>query len=169
MKRIVLVALAVALALGVVGVGGQSTQAMTRGNKILVFDSMVGLPPALTGTQNPIRGVNGGGLPWELTAAAGRLQTNGELDVVVEGLVFSAGPNAGKNTIPNFRAIVSCLTTDGEVVNVSTGLFPATTGPASEGGGNARIRETLALPQPCLAPIVFVTSPSGAWFAVTGG
>ena len=27
----------------------------------------------------------------------------------------------------------------------------------------------LALPSPCLAPIVFVASPTGSWFAVTGG
>jgi hypothetical protein len=24
------------------------------------------------------------------------------------------------------------------------------------------------LPSPCIAPIVFVTSPNGAWFAATG-
>jgi len=26
----------------------------------------------------------------------------------------------------------------------------------------------LELPQPCIAPIVFVTSPGGAWFSITG-
>jgi len=26
----------------------------------------------------------------------------------------------------------------------------------------------VGLPQPCIAPIVFVTSPTGAWFAATG-
>jgi len=49
-----------------------------------------------------------------------------------------------------------------------TGLFPATTGAAAEGGGNADIEADLVLPQPCIAPIVFVTSPTGAWFATTG-
>jgi hypothetical protein len=34
--------------------------------------------------------------------------------------------------------------------------------------GNAKIEEELDLPDPCLAPIVFVTSPTGSWFAVTG-
>lgn len=48
-----------------------------------------------------------------------------------------------------------------------TDAFPATQGFASEGGGNAKIEADLALPQPCLAPIIFVTSPGGAWFAVT--
>ena len=30
------------------------------------------------------------------------------------------------------------------------------------------ISDTIVLPQPCIAPIVFVTSPGGAWFAATG-
>ena len=33
---------------------------------------------------------------------------------------------------------------------------------------DALIDEVLDLPDPCIAPIVFVTSPTGAWFAVTG-
>lgn len=170
MKQYVLFVLAVMLALGavLVSAGAPPATAMER-PKPLVFDTMVGLPAAYTGTQNPIRGINGGGLPWAIGAAQGRLRANGDLDISVQGLVFAAGPNTGKNTIPNFRAVVSCLTVDGGVVNVSTDLFPATVGAAEEGGGNAVIRANLALPQPCLAPIVFVTSPSGAWFATTGG
>jgi hypothetical protein len=31
--------------------------------KLLEFDSMIGLPSSMTGTQSPIRGINGGGLP----------------------------------------------------------------------------------------------------------
>jgi hypothetical protein len=46
--------------------------------------------------------------------------------------------------------------------NVETGLVPATT------TGNAEIEATVNLPSPCFAPIVFVTSPTGSWFAVTG-
>jgi hypothetical protein len=36
------------------------------------------------------------------------------------------------------------------------------------GGGNAEIEAQLTLPQPCIAPLIFVTSPGGAWFAATG-
>jgi streptogramin lyase len=46
--------------------------------------------------------------------------------------------------------------------NVSTGQFPA------DAAGNSEIEDTVALPQPCIAPIVFVASPDGAWFAATG-
>jgi hypothetical protein len=107
-------------------------------------------------------------LPWAIGASRGELYASGKLVVKVQGLVFSAGPNAGSNTVPNFRAIVSCLKSDGSVENVTTGLFPATLGPAAQGGGTAKIEANLTLPQPCIAPIVFVTSPGGAWFAATG-
>jgi hypothetical protein len=47
-------------------------------------------------------------------------------------------------------------------VNRETGLVPATS------DGDARIRAQIDLPEPCIAPIVFVTSPTNAWFAATG-
>lgn len=147
----------------------QAVAATAKSPKILEFDTMVGTPSGLTGTQAPIRGVNGGGLPWALTAAKGELTASGGLEIKVVGLVLAAGANTGSNPIANFRGIVSCLDATGAIVNVSTDPFPATTGPASSGGGNSKIEARLALPDPCIAPIVFVTSPTGAWFAVTGG
>ncbi len=159
--------LTIALLLGLI-FGTQLSLVSAKESKIIEFDTMVGLPSTYTGAQNPIRGVNGGGLPWALTSAHGELKASGKLEVSIRGLVFSAGPNTGSNTIPAFRAIVSCLTSDGSVVNLQTDPFPATTGPASSGGGNAEIETTLNLPQPCIAPIVFITSPGGAWFTVTG-
>ena len=71
----------------------------------------------------------------------------------------------GTNPVPDFLAVVSCQSISGgspTIVNVSTAPFPATT------TGDAHIEAQLALPSPCLAPIVFVTAPSGAWFAITG-
>lgn len=168
MKKHTRIALAIALALAAVFMAGQFSQAQAKGHKILEFDTMVGIPQAFTGTQNPIRGVNGGGLPWMISSGSGELKANGELEIEVHGLVLAAGPNAGSNPIANFRAIVSCLKSDASIENVTTDLFPATTGPASAGGGNASIEANLTLPQPCIAPIVFVTSPAGAWFASTG-
>ncbi|RPJ25347.1 MAG: hypothetical protein EHM33_14835 [Chloroflexi bacterium] len=138
-----------------------------KGSKIMEFE-MVAIPQAFTGNQNPIRDINGGGLPWTLRSASGELKTNGRLEIKVRGLVFAAGPNTGSNTLTSFRAVVSCLASDGSVQNIQTEEFPATTGPASSGGGNAKIETTVSLPQPCIAPIVFVTSSGGAWLAVTG-
>ena len=113
--------------------------------------------------------MNGGGLPWRLNEAGGQLTARGHLDIEVEGLVLAAGASEGTNPIPNFRGLVSCLNTSNEVVNRLTDNFPATTGAASAGGGNAHIEADLAIPDPCIAPIVFVTSPTGSWFSVTGG
>ena len=168
MKQHARVVLAMALVLAAVLMASQFSQAQATGPKILKFDTMVGIPPAFTGAQNPIRGINGGGLPWMITSGSGTLKTNGELEVEVEGLVLAAGPLAGSNPISSFRAIVSCLKSDATIDNVTTDAFPATTGPASSGGGNASIEANLTLPQPCIAPIVFVTSPGRAWFATTG-
>jgi hypothetical protein len=47
---------------------------------------------------------------------------------------------------------------DGTFANIPTDPFPATTGPATSGGGNAEIDAVVTLPSPCIAPIVFVTS-----------
>lgn len=160
--KLIAVLLAVFLAISLMV---QVPIAAGRGNSILEFTTMAPVTGPYVGSANPIRGINGGGLPWVLSSANGELQSNGHLEVTVRGLVLAAGPNAGTNPIPSFKAIVSCLSiSDGSptTVNVQTGLFPATT------TGNSHIEAQLTLPQPCIAPIVFVTSPTGAWFAVTG-
>ena len=121
---------------------------------------------------NAIRGVPGGGRPWVVDFGRGKLEPDGEIDILVKGLVFDPNDQsnidaglAGRNTVPNFKAIVSCLSKDGDTattVNVETGLFPA------DEAGNAHIKDMVDLPQPCIAPIIFVASPGGAWFASTG-
>lgn len=157
----------------------QRGQGAHRGRSIVEFDTMIGVPRPFTGGANAIRGVPGGGLPWVIGAARGELRADGQLKLRVEGLVFDPNDDAvierglaNTNTVPFFMAIVSCLSRDldgGPVtVNQQTALFEATTGPASEGGGNATIEAHLDLPEPCIAPIVFVTSPGGAWFASSG-
>lgn len=140
-------------------------------DKILEFDTMVGVAAPYIGPANAIRGVPGGGLPWVVARAEGELRVSGRLEIRVEGLVFANDPSVppdrrGINTVANFRAIVSCMSRNdvGEptVVNTSTDNFPASR------SGDARIEATVLLPEPCIAPIVFVTSPGGAWFAATG-
>lgn len=162
--------LSILILLGALLFAGSAPAAAARDPRILQFDTMVGLPPSLTGAQSqaPLRGISGGGLPWMVHSAMGYLTASGRLKVEVEGLVFAAGPNTGSNTVPSFRAIVSCVQSDGTFDNIQTAAFPATLGAASAGGGDADIEATVTLPQPCIAPIIFVTSPTGAWFAATG-
>lgn len=150
------------------------------GKALFEFETLTGAPRPYAGggAEAAIRGVPAGGLPWVIDRGEAKLRRDSTLEVEVEGLVFDpADPTvierglAGRNTVAQFKAIVSCQTVVGgaaAVVNVSTALVPATVGLASEGGGNARIKEVLALPSPCIAPIVFVTSPAGSWFAASG-
>lgn len=172
-------AVVVLLASAVLGGRATSANADNDGRTVLKFHSMVGVPRAYTSALSPIRGVNGGGLPWVVAAAQGELKESGALKVKVRGVVFDpADPGviarglANQNTVPNFRAIVSCQSIDANgvasVVNVATDLFPATTGFVADGGGNAEIETKVNLPRPCIAPIIFVTSPAGSWFTATG-
>jgi len=140
---------------------------------VLKFDTMTPVTGPYVGPANPIRGVPGGGLPWVLTAANGSLKRDGHLLVKVSGLVLaehSPVPTAlqGTNPFADFRAVVSCqsIGADGAatVANVSTGDFKA------NAAGDSNIDARVSLPHPCIAPVVFVTGPTGVgvWFAATG-
>jgi hypothetical protein len=135
------------------------------GRKVLSGSVLAPVTGPYVGATNPIRNVSGGGLPWRLDSGNVDLRSDGRLHVEVEGLVLAAGASEGTNPIPSFRAIVSCQTINGGaagIANVTTDPFLAS--PA----GDAEIDTTVSLPSPCFAPIVFVTSPTGAWFAATG-
>jgi len=153
---LVVTALAAALVLPALGIGGGDGRKVTDGKVLAAVTA------PYTGAANPIRGLNGGGVPWKIGDASADLRADGRLNVEVEGLVLAS---TGANPVGQFKAIVSCQTiTNGAatVTNVSSPLVPATT------TGDAEIDTTIDLPSPCFAPIVFVTSPGGAWFAASG-
>ncbi|HKF16983.1 MAG TPA: hypothetical protein VKF14_07330 [Candidatus Dormibacteraeota bacterium] len=141
--------------------------ASSNENTILEFESMVGVSGQFVGANGtPVRGLHGGGLPWVITSGEGEVDSAGNVDVEVRGLVLANTPPVPPNLrltnpVPNFRAVVSCLDAGGNPVNVSTGPFPASP------QGNAEIEATVQLPRPCRDPIVFVTSPGLAWFAMS--
>lgn len=167
-KRDALKLLGAGTALSVLGAGTATAEG--RGGPVLDSKRMAGND--LTGSAGAIRGVDAGGLPWVVDDARARLKADGELDVRVEGLIIDPDADhaaAGTNPVPQFRAIVSCLSPDGSghvVETVRTETFTA-----SE-AGDARIEAELDVPDPCLAPIVLVAGPeeilgSDVWFAVT--
>lgn len=173
MKKFLLVSMVTMLVLSLSFAAGSVSTASADESKVLEFNSMIGVPRPYTGETNAIRGVPGGGLPWVIAFGKGKLSPDGKVDVLVKGLVFDPNDQAviergigGTNTVPNFKAIVSCLSKDAEgnaiTVNLETGLFPA------DGEGNTHIQDHVDLPKPCIAPIIFVTSPGGSWFASTG-
>jgi len=166
-----LAALGVAL-VSLVPVLGSTAPAGADPGTILKFTTMTPVTGPYVGTANPIRTVPGGGLPWIITAGNGALKSDGHLLVHVRGLVLAGQPPVppavrGTNPVPDFEAIVSCQTISAAgaaaVTNVSAAQFPAST------AGNSDINATVSLPHPCIAPIVFVASPTSAWFAATGG
>src|SRR5262249_10836827 len=135
---------------------------------VLDFRTMVGLTGPFIGAANPVQGVPGAGAAWVNPRAQGELKADGELEIKGRGLVLvSTGTNPG----PTFRGIVSCRSIDASTtpatastVIVTTAAFPATT------TGDSEIEEQIVLPNPCIAPIVFVGPGAGAvrWFAATG-
>lgn len=136
--------------------------------KVLDFRTMVGVTGPFLGATNPIQGVPGAGAAWTNPRAQGKLKVDGELEIKVRGLVLVS---TGANPSPTFRGIVSCRSIDSSTtpatastVIVTTAPFPATT------TGDSEIQETIVLPNPCIAPIVFVGPGAGAtrWFAATG-
>lgn len=140
---------------------------------VLRFSTMTPVTGPYVGPANPIRGEAGGGLPWLLTSAHGSLNSAGQLVVTVRGLILARQAPVppklqGINPFPAFRALVSCQTigagSTATVTNVITGDFKA------DMQGNSTIDAQVSLPRPCIAPIVFVTGPTGFdfWFSVTG-
>jgi hypothetical protein len=134
-------------------------------DQVLEFTAMSPLVSPFTGSTNPVRGINGGNVPWRLTSARGELKADGRLELKVEGLVIAS---TGVNPISAFRGVVNCLTPASPTSGVNLATDPAPATPA----GNATIDASLVLPKPCIAPIVFVTNgrvpAPGAWFATTG-
>jgi hypothetical protein len=146
---------------------------------VLNFTSMVGVDDAFI-DNTVVRGVMGDELPWDVGTVDGSLTTDGHLHLAVTGIVFSNDPRVpvnlrGINDEEEFRAVVSCLTNGPrpgghgrghglvETRNIFTDGFPATR------TGDSTIDTMVTLPNPCVAPIVFVMSGSeNKWFAVTG-
>jgi hypothetical protein len=140
---------------------------------ILTFDTMYAVDGPLLGETHAIRGVVGDEAPWVIDRfIKGRLGKDGRLQILVRGLVFADDPLVppelvGKNDETEYRGLVSCLTEDAVegivTANVTSRGFPA------DVHGNSLIDEHLELPNPCIAPIVFVMAGSEEkWFAVTG-
>ena len=114
--------LGVSLVVGLVAMASGAGSAAPA--TVLKASTMVGVTGPYVGATNPIRGVNGGGVPWAIDQGKVVLGADGSLEVKVEGLVLVP---TGANPVTSFRAIVSCQTiVDGvaAVSNVSTDAFP---------------------------------------------
>ena len=136
--------------------------------KVLDFRTMVGVTGPFIGATNPIQGVSGAGAAWVNPRAQGKLKADGELEIKVRGLVLVS---TGANPSPTFRGIISCRSIDNSTTPPTASTVIVTTGAfAATATGDSDIAETIVLPNPCIAPIVFVGPGAGAvrWFAATG-
>lgn len=148
------------------------TGSATNGDEVstMRFGSAFGNTAPFVGAAGAIGGVNAAGLPWAIQGIFGDISADGTLNLSVQGLVLANDPSVpatlrGVNPVPTFVAVVSCLTSSaGQVATVDA----ATPGFSADAAGNAFFNGTLSLPQPCVAPIVFVGPSAGAYFAVTG-
>jgi hypothetical protein len=165
-KRAAVIVVPMILALAYVSHVLASTPVRT----VLHFSTMYAVDGPFVGDVNPIRGLEGDGLPWAIRSVEGSLFSDGFVTVSIRGLVFTRDPEVppelrGINDEEHFRAVVSCLTEDGDktgVANVQTGGF------AASRRGDSFIAARVKLPNPCVAPIVFITGDEGEWLAVTG-
>jgi hypothetical protein len=148
---------------------GVLTSVARAGDDLFEFERLVGVSGAFLGSDT-IRGVLGAGAPWVIDKGEAKLEERGKLKVEVEGLVIDPAfgpPFGGINPVAEFFATLSCLDTDGNVVNVDTEPSAATR------EGDSKIEAALVgIPDPCIAPIVFVRGVAAdfgdPWFAVSG-
>ena len=162
---IVTVGMAAPLALAKHGKGPHRGHDEDRPPVIMAFATMYGVDGPFIDPANAIRGIIGDEAPWKLATARGFLTTDGHLLIRVRGLIFGDG---SPNDERFFRGAVSCLTEDEDmgttpVANVLTEGFPATP------EGDSTIDAHVTLPNPCVAPVIFVLAGSeDKWFSVTG-
>src|SRR5262249_5356685 len=152
------------LAVAAAAAGPPAGKGPGPGKTILWFDVMYGVDgPFLEDKDNPIRGIPGDELPWEIKSVQGTLSTDGRLNIHIKGLVFTdddiVPPEIrGTNDEDHFRALVSCMTeTDEdhvEIRNVVTGPFPA------NAKGDAKVNTKIDLPESCIAPVIFILAGS---------
>jgi len=154
MVRILRLAAATALLAALVVGSGTAVAGPDHGRKI-IDTRLVGIPVA----GQVLLGVTGGGRPWTIEKGKAKLFEDGFLDLDVRGLVLGpGGANEGTNPIALGRAIVVCNGED-KVMSDTVPFSPA---------GDAKVKAQLALPSPCLAPVIFFGNAGGAWFAVSG-
>jgi len=119
-----------------------------------------------------LRGVRGDDLPWTIASATGTLDTSGHLTIAVRGLVCTDDPSVppnlrGINDDDEFRGAVSCITETSE--HTTKRRTVTTRGFAATRQGDSDINAQLELPNPCIAPVVFVLGgDENLWFAVNG-
>jgi hypothetical protein len=115
-------------------------------------------------TDPPIHGVNRAGAPWVLDKGSVKLSRNGRFNLRVKGLVLASNGTTG--TVTMIAAHFFCAPDSNTAAAFTAGPVPL----ASD--GDARIRQTVTVPNRCLAPVVLVriqgAAGAGSYIAASG-
>jgi hypothetical protein len=136
-SKIMVAAVAVASAAAVVAAPALAADDDRHGP--LLRASVAGSLP----TDPALFGQNPGGAPWVVTRGEVRLDADGDLSVRIRGLII---PTLGSNPLPLLSASVVC----------SGAVVAKTAAVDFDDDGDARLRETVVLPERCLAPAVLL-------------
>jgi hypothetical protein len=151
-----------------VGLAGRALCPPVMADDTLVrFEGGIGATPARLNAgvfvANDVQGVNPGGRPWVIKDLVAEVKTNGEIEVVGEGLLLGGGNNVGRTGGNSVVAQLFC----GTQAFTSPGVL-------LEPNGDFKIKDTLSplpLPAVCATPVLLIRSidPStgvlGNWFA----
>lgn len=158
-----------AVALAAIAVTGVAATATAKDNGKIEAERFAGVPIPLTGANGNFAGINGGGRAWGIGEAEVEIKRSGKVEVEFEGLIFTDGPNTGRNTVASMAVALSCKNLDAAGFTIAVSApFDVTTVVAPDlGGGDAEAETTIAVPDTCASPTVFITNAAGtAWFAV---
>lgn len=152
----------------VVGVTLAATLPASGTGRDVFRSDLVGSP----GANRPVRTVNSGGVPWVVAAGSEtRLTGDGRLRADIRGLLITGTGGALDGTTGPVTQVVAALT----CTNAASGdagapsIVATATAPLSA-AGNARIDENVAVPSPCIAPVVLIraNAAAGPWIAASG-
>ena len=101
-----------------------------------------------------VAGVASGGAPWMIAESEFNVNSNGQIQVQVQGLLISSG--AAANTVGPVTMVAAALVC-GDVVAAATPSVPLSS------HGNATMQGNILIPSPCIAPAVLleVTQTTG--------
>ena len=163
MKRFVLVSLAI-----VAGASLAATTPAFGGGRDAFRSDLVGSP----GSGRTVRSVASGGVPWVVAPDSEvRITEGGRLRADVSGLLITGTGGAADGTTGSVTQVAASLTCTNAASGDAGAPSVVTTAPVPlSPAGNARIDERLALPDPCIAPVVLIraNSATGPWIAASG-
>ena len=107
-----------------------------------------------------VAGIPSGGAPWVVAHSEVNVNSNGKIDVFIKGLLIASGPAA--NTVGPVTMVFATLVC-GDVDAADTTSVPLSS------SGDAKIRDTISVPSPCIAPAVLIRVAATTSGPVTNG